>query len=790
MKFTGEKHIKLQDAKYKLSENSNNETSIFIDKDLAENLGLKDNSILNFTLKKSNVIEALNYTFNFSKQLFTKDKILRLDKEWYQKELSLINDHFKKTDEYKCRVSLGTGNRYYLKELRQSLGFNIRDLLIQDHYILKFYREDDGRIFVQIIQTDLNIDKTSKVVYENTSLRPFAFEVFKIIYRDFGEEFLKRYSEEQNTRIADFEYVGVKFPKYFGNSKLLGIFDDEKVKAIHDSGNRFRYQKEPLKLYKNAPIFYFSTEFEYNRSNESHILFHDFKRFIEDYSHSKYSLRKNDEGIYQLLEVNVDLDSRELLFSVQNNLREFAFRSFKVVLEDVGESFLIDKKAFLERKHNEKSYKAVIFPDYFGSKKILGSFDSEQTEQTLKTGTSIRFNRENMKILGEKYIYFSYQWSHPIEDKSHPNFSELVAFIKDFGQNKYEIIYQEETKTYTLFELKSDKPVMSPIQKIFFGSPGSGKSYHIKSNYPGSWPRITFHPELDYQGFVGAYKPSVVRNPKGDTITYRFVEEAFIKAYCEAWKTVEPYYLIIEEINRGNCAQIFGDIFQLLDRGNDGFSEYPIICSPDVREHLAEKLADIARLSEYFEKSGSDDFSRMILPNNLNILCTMNTSDQSLFPMDSAFKRRWDWHYIPIDYDDAQKFKIDLESEGEFKWGDLIYEINQRIKDHTQSEDKQLGNRFVSSVDCRISKNQFVSKVVFYLWSEIYKDEHGTGNSVFTLEDENELTFSDFFDKGKVNLKVTRKFIEKFLPPASNETDKKSITENPKIPGEIDSDEQ
>jgi hypothetical protein len=461
----------------------------------------------------------------------------------------------------------------------------------------------------------------------------------------------------------------------------------------------------------------------------------------------------------------------------------FSLTVIKLLIKEFGEEFLI--KHIEEDKSKNADVKLKI-PKYMGTPMVFGCFSSEKN---YKLNSNNKFHPENLKILGRDFIFFTNQFTEVFKSSSnHCSMDRFAKFINDYSEKKYSII--KEDGIYKLV-LNTSSPIKKmPEQKIFFGSPGSGKSYHIKSNYPGSWPRITFHPELDYHGFVGAYKPSVVRNPKGDKITYRFVEEAFIKAYCEAWKTFEPYYLIIEEINRGNCAQIFGDIFQLLDRGNDGFSEYPIICSPDVREHLAEELADIARLSEYVEKSGSDDFSRMILPNNLNILCTMNTSDQSLFPMDSAFKRRWDWHYIPIDYYDAQKFKIDLESEGEFKWGDLIYEINQRIKDHTQSEDKQLGNRFVSSVDCRISKDQFVSKVVFYLWSEIYKDEHGTGNSVFMLEDENELTFSDFFDKGKVNLKVTRKFIEKFLPPASIETDKNSITENFEIPGEIDSDEQ
>jgi hypothetical protein len=299
-----------------------------------------------------------------------------------------------------------------------------------------------------------------------------------------------------------------------------------------------------------------------------------------------------------------------------------------------------------------------------------------------------------------------------------------------------------------------------PVQKIFFGSPGSGKSFYIKSTYPGTWPRITFHPELDYQGFIGAYKPVMIRNSYGEQISYRFVAEAFIKAYCKAWESDAPYYLIIEEINRGNCAQIFGDIFQLLDRGIDGFSQYPISCSQDIQEYLSANLKLTERMSEYIEKTGSDDFSSMSLPNNLNIICSMNTSDQSLFPMDSAFKRRWDWHYIPIDYYDANKFEIDLGNGNFFNWGSFIKGINEKIREHTQSEDKQIGNRFVSTGNFIISAEQFVYKVIFYLWSEIYKDEHLSGDTIFQIDKNKEISFSDFFNDCKIDLEITRKFIE------------------------------
>ena len=155
--------------------------------------------------------------------------------------------------------------------------------------------------------------------------------------------------------------------------------------------------------------------------------------------------------------------------------------------------------------------------------------------------------------------------------------------------------------------------------------------------------RTTFHPDTDYASFVGCYKP-VKDDEDNKKIVYEFVPQAFTDAYVAAWSDLEhPYYLIVEEINRGNCAQIFGDLFQLLDRKN-GKSEYKIKADKDLAKYLCE-AKDKDGQDVLMDKDGIKD-GKLCLPANLHILATMNTSDQSLFPMDSAFKRRWDWEYI------------------------------------------------------------------------------------------------------------------------------------------------
>lgn len=291
-------------------------------------------------------------------------------------------------------------------------------------------------------------------------------------------------------------------------------------------------------------------------------------------------------------------------------------------------------------------------------------------------------------------------------------FSGGINAWKNLHDGKYEFPPMQSEST----------PTSSPsLQKIYFGDPGSGKSYKVETETKGKKVfRTTFHPDSDYSTFVGTFKPE----SDGDTIRYAFVPQTFTNAYIEAYKDIgTPVYLIIEEINRGNCAQIFGDLFQLLDRGCDGYSEYSINADKDLRDYIRCELATYNGIDTDTEPEGIKD-GKLRLPPNLHILATMNTSDQSLFPMDSAFKRRWDWEYVPIQYNGAtsDSFTITL-SDKKFRWIDFLKAVNDRIRRTTESEDKQLGNYFIKS---DIDEKEFKSKVMFYLWSEVCKDEYLT----------------------------------------------------------------
>ena len=346
------------------------------------------------------------------------------------------------------------------------------------------------------------------------------------------------------------------------------------------------------------------------------------------------------------------------------------------------------------------------------------------------------------------------------------------------------------------------------LQRIYYGAPGAGKSNEIKKltgegidNVIFSKDltfRITFHPDSDYSGFVGAYKPIWEKNE--GKIVYDFRPQTFLKAYVAAWTHPEENVaLVIEEINRGNCAQIFGDIFQLLDRESNGLSKYPIESDVDMQDFLFRAFSDEIKetwagiipesdresINEYYSKHYDDAFAKirsgeiLTLPKNLSLLATMNTSDQSLFPMDSAFKRRWEWKYMPIikgidsKTGNELKWKIQLNGCEPIEWWNFLRRINNVISDLTTSEDKQLGYFFCQPndfVDANHEENanpdlitakHFVDKVIFYLWNDVFKD-YAFDTKCCKDEDEKEVLFANFYDEdGKsVNIKTLKHFFE------------------------------
>jgi hypothetical protein len=240
-----------------------------------------------------------------------------------------------------------------------------------------------------------------------------------------------------------------------------------------------------------------------------------------------------------------------------------------------------------------------------------------------------------------------------------------------------------------------------PRNRIIFGAPGTGKSFFLDDERKKlleldcevNYERVTFHPDYSYANFVGTYKP--VMNEQGD-ISYRYVPGPFMRIYKKALEnavkaaegedTPRPFLLIIEEINRANVAAVFGDVFQLLDRNDTNISEYPIHASEDIKKYLGE----------IFNRN-HEDFAQIRIPDNLFIWATMNSADQGVFPMDTAFKRRWDFKYLGIDENEKLLKGKYVEINGlRIEWNSLRKCINEYLAEILKiPEDKQLGPFFI-----------------------------------------------------------------------------------------------
>jgi len=402
-------------------------------------------------------------------------------------------------------------------------------------------------------------------------------------------------------------------------------------------------------------------------------------------------------------------------------------------------------KMKLEHKINELKIKVDRTATIKGS---ITEFD------LLKTN---KFNRANSGTFrAEFFIYEGTEVSEVLDEFKNTTTEafriDQVLVLRDTSSNIYQIyenrdfekpktFYNEKALLSYLMPIKSEvKSNITASNIIYFGSPGTGKSHQVNEiTKEKNVTQITFHPEYDYHSFVGGFKPTM----DGEEIKYKFVPQAFTNIYVEAWKNLvsdedtKHYYLQIEEINRGNCAEIFGDLFQLLDRDENGYSKYSVKAEEEFKKHLNKEFD-----GDEYNTISKDELK---LPSNLSLIATMNTSDQSLFPMDSAFKRRWDWEYIRINYDcEDSNFQIILDNGKKYSWLEFLKKVNTIILNITRSQDKQLGNWFIDATKTKkiITEKIFKNKVIFYLWNDVFKDEEET---IFQSDSISPVTYEHFF---------------------------------------------
>lgn len=299
-----------------------------------------------------------------------------------------------------------------------------------------------------------------------------------------------------------------------------------------------------------------------------------------------------------------------------------------------------------------------------------------------------------------------------------------------------------------------DLPNTTPVQKILFGSSGTGKSHRVKNTFAKNMSvsetiNAVFHPEYTYGDFMGKLMPLTDEHGK---VSYRYYLGHFMQALAKAYKlyleapdSPKNVLLVIDEINRGNSAAIFGTAFQLLDRDDNGWSSYPIHISDMERDALLSKMGAVStqikangkETTTWTWNNGNVEINlegetinlangQIKLPPNLSIVGTMNTSDESIYYMDSAFKRRWSWEYVAVDEssNDKKLNAVTLATDNAVKWVGFVNKLNQFIVSHHKSirkvEDKQIGYYFIKAKDGKIQASDIQNKLMFFLWDTVF----------------------------------------------------------------------
>lgn len=459
--------------------------------------------------------------------------------------------------------------------------------------------------------------------------------------------------------------------------------------------------------------------------------------------------------------------------SHQISITQEVLKNFFGVFKDKEEVEMVGKKSSVKGK---VSFLLATDPRFGGDiKRIITE------EGGMILGDILLFIRNDNKFIIE------------VIKKNDPRFD---VFDKIMDEERHLIINIDDNEIDENFDLSK----MKPRQRIFFGAPGTGKSFKLNEEakeFGNNYERVTFHPDYSYANFVGTYKPIPITKGKYDGeeldsstrsiddentedsngITYDFVPGPFMNVLVKAIESNEKdsdpqmYLLIIEEINRANTAAVFGDVFQLLDRKN-GISEYGISPSKEIKKYLSNKL-----------NKSLNEINEIRIPDNMFIWATMNSADQGVFPMDTAFKRRWDFEYIGINENEdiIKDYTVKLGTEV-INWNNFRKSINKWLVSHGVNEDKLLGPFFIdykslltgdkdsNILDSEKFKIVFKNKVLMYLYedaarhkkdifrngdnillSEVFKNFDEEGVRVFNNEIVNELKRDEFVAKIKID---------------------------------------
>lgn len=417
------------------------------------------------------------------------------------------------------------------------------------------------------------------------------------------------------------------------------------------------------------------------------------RKMLNKRGNKVYKLNKNGNSKYNI-KFNGEI--------INNNLLSMTETPYRVI-----EHYINNNKTTL------KNLKDIFEGCKCGGKGLILELGKEDT---VRKGDYFRDVRPNLKSSDGIEFGVYTQWHG---NGKHENFSLFIDYVNKLG---YEIIKISEEEIF----------IEGGINKIYSGAPGTGKSKYVNDLYYNDFAkRVTFHPDYTYNDFVGYIRPVMEEN----NLIYKFVPGIFTEILLEALKDpFNMYTLIIEEMNRANTSSVFGDLFQLLDRNEEGDSEYRIN-NIDIYKYIKDEMK-----SDYEYEDGS-----IGIPSNLNIIATMNTADQNVFVMDTAFKRRWEFEYISVEFDETHEFKDKVISGLEVSWEKFVKEINsfmmaEENDDLFITEDKQIGQYFVKENELNDCK-RFAYKVLMYLWEDVFKMDR------YRLFNEEIRTFSELISK-------------------------------------------
>lgn len=512
-------------------------------------------------------------------------------------------------------------------------------------------------------------------------------------------------------------------------------FDKDNLK-VYLNQIKLEYAYQKINKYKNVSIEHWNDNYEKIANLEEDELLVNLEKFSDE---SRYYVRANNDIFKKLLRgmaipkltdivFEKDTTKKTIFIKLQLNLEMDAEKNKDIIeIENYTEDELAEiLKEFCNNPKYTKNAGIQLFGIKYGPLIELKKYN--KGEIIKKAGLHESYNVE---------LYKGMALSNYVEMK---NCDDVEYIISD----KKSSIHDENFNTGYISKYSRNR--------IIFGAPGTGKSYRLnkdreellKDGNEKNYERVTFHPDYSYANFVGTYKPIPYKKEDGEEgITYEYVPGPFMRIYVEALKNsrtdnIKPYLLIIEEINRANVAAVFGDVFQLLDRDENYVSEYPIEASEDMKKYLAKELGGTP-----------DNYKKIYIPDNMFIWATMNSADQGVFPMDTAFKRRWEFSYLGIDEkEEGIENRYIILGNGEFKrkveWNKLRKAINNKLGSLKVNEDKLLGPYFLSSkaisvnekgeIDKAVFEPIFKGKVLMYLFEDAAKQRR---KSLFALDDDN-----------------------------------------------------